>query len=355
MGVSAMTIDLGDRNDPHAQARAARQAPLLLHSLTVFAEVIGRLFDVTCPQTVIEVGVESGGASATYLDHGASTVFCIEPAPTEHMRHALAENPKLHLVEGFSPAILSDIPIGDVYVIDGDHNYATVRGELDWILANAPDAVVILHDLLWPWGRRDLYYSAAALDPADVHPNTADGPTVWHDETTPAGFVGLGHFTAAVHPGGERNGVLTAVEDALAADTTGTHELALIPAVFGLGIIFPTANEQQATKFRAALEPYHHSQLLSAMENNRIALYTRVLAMQYDIAAAADDRDDLVRQLHQHRADLDAREEDIHRLQRELAAARTTPAAATPGITRRARNKAARAARGIKLPSRAHR
>lgn len=346
-----MTIELGDRNDPHAQARAARQAPLLLHSLTVFAEVIARVFEVTTPHTVVEVGVESGGASSTYLDHGASTVYCIEPKPTEQMRQALADNPKLHLVEGFSPAVLAEIPACDIYVIDGDHNYATVRSELDWILSKAPDAVVILHDLLWPWGRRDLYYSAAALDPADVHANTDDGPTVWHDDVTPAGFVGLGQFTAAVEAGGERNGVLTAVEDALAVDGAGVHELVLIPAVFGLGIIFPTADEQQASRIRAALEPYHQSRLLAAMENNRIALYTRILAMQFDMAAGADDRDNLVSQLQQQRADLDARQDEILRLQHELTAARANLPIADTSSARRARNRAVRAVRGIELPS----
>jgi hypothetical protein len=342
-----MTIDLGDRNDPHAQARAARQAPLLLHSLTVFSEIVARVFDVIKPDTVIEVGVESGGASSMYLDHGASAVYCIEPAPSEEMRGALGRNPNLHLVEAFSPAALSEVPVGDVYVVDGDHNYAIVRAEVDWILSNAPDAVVVLHDLLWPCGRRDQYYNAAALDPAVVHPHGDDGPTVWHDEVTPAGFVGLGQFTAAVEAGGERNGVLTAVEDALAADRGGAHELALIPAVFGLGIIFPTADAEKAEKLRAALAPYNRSPLLSAMENNRIALYTRVLAMQHDMIAGAADRDELIRQLEQQRAEIQDRQDEITRLQHELAAVRANPPVSLSNISRRAVRKAGRTVRGI--------
>ena len=265
------------------------------------------------------------------------------------MRNTLADNPNLHLVEGFSPAILDDIPNGDVYVLDGDHNYATVRGELDWILAKVPDAIVILHDVLWPWGRRDLYYDANALEPGRVHENGDDGPTVWHDEVTPAGFVGLGQFTAAVEAGGERNGVLTAVEDALAAQPLGTHEFALVPAVFGLGIIYPTGDADKAERLRVALEPYNKSPLLAAMENNRIALYTRVLAMQYEMAQAADNRDELVRQLEQLRAEHHREIADLgRRHHEELAALWANPPISIRNVTRRAARKVVRGVRGLR-------
>ncbi|ORM27749.1 class I SAM-dependent methyltransferase [Williamsia sp. 1135] len=347
-----MKTEFGDRNDPHVQARAARQAPLLLHSLTLFSEVIGRIFTAAGPRTVVEVGVESGGASSIYLDHGADAVYCVEPVPTEEMRRTLGDNPDLHLIEGFSPAVLAEIPLGDVYVVDGDHNYATVRGELDWILANAPDAVVILHDLLWPWGRRDLYYNAAGLDPADVHDHGAEGPTVWHDDVTAAGFVGLGQFTAAVDAGGERNGVLTAIEDALAADPVGRHELALVPAVFGLGVIYPTGDAEKAAKLRSALEPYNGSPLLAAMENNRIALYTRVLAMQYEMAAGAIDRDDLAYRVGQLSAELQQQRDETDRLtrahQHELEALRANPPISIRNVGGRAVRKAAREVRGLR-------
>lgn len=346
-----MTTEFGDRNDPHVQARAARQAPLLLHSLTLFSEVIGRVFTAAKPQVVVEVGVESGGASSIYLDHGADAVYCIEPVPTEQMRKSLAQHPNLHLVEGFSPGILADIPLGDVYVIDGDHNYATVRGELDWILANAPDAIVILHDLLWPWGRRDLYYKASALPGGDVHDNGDDGPTVWHDDVTAAGFVGLGQFTAAVEAGGERNGVLTAVEDALAEQPADAYELALVPAVFGLGVIYPTADINKAVKLRSVLEPYNGSPLLAAMENNRIALYTRVLAMQYEMAASAVDRDELAYRVGQLDAQLQKQRDETDRLgrahQRELEALRANPPISVRNIGARAVRKAGRTVRGL--------
>ena len=69
------------------------------------------------------------------------------------------------------------------------------------------------------------------------------------------------------------------------------------------------------------------------------------------MAAGADDRDNLVSQLQQQRADLDARQDEILRLQHELTAARANLPIADTSSARRARNRAVRAVRGIELPS----
>lgn len=292
----------GTRDDPHAQARRARRQPLLLHSMELFREIFSVVFQYRTIRTVVEVGVETGQVSATYAELGAEAVHCVEPVPTEQVRSALAEHDALHLVEGYSPEVLAEVPIADLYVLDGDHNYATVRAELDWIFANAPDAVVVLHDVLWPCGRRDLYYGPGSLDDERRDASTEDGPTVWHDEVTPSGFVGAGQFTVAATAGGERNGVLTAVEDAIAE--RGGRRLEIVPAVFGLGVILRDDSELDR-RLSEALVPYTRSALLSAMENNRIALYTRVLAMQAEAVAHADEADRLVRELHDRQTEVD--------------------------------------------------
>ncbi|MBE9375116.1 class I SAM-dependent methyltransferase [Saccharopolyspora sp. HNM0983] len=279
------------RNDPHAQERAARQAPLLLHSLSLFEEIFALLFRERRIRRVVEVGVESGQVSAMYARLGAEVVHCVEPLPTEEMRANIAGHDALDLVERPSPEAFDELPVADLYVLDGDHNYAVVSRELDWITRNAPDALVVLHDVLWPWGRRDLYYQPTPLDVADRQPDGPDGPTVWHDGVTPAGFIGAGAFTNAVEAGGERNGVCTAVEDVL-AEAPGAWWLRIVPAVFGLGVL-GRAESPAAEAICAALDPIASSGLLAALENNRIALYTRVLQMQYDAAAHAGHADEL--------------------------------------------------------------
>ncbi|MFE9102709.1 class I SAM-dependent methyltransferase [Actinomadura geliboluensis] len=308
--------EAGSPADPHAQARAAREQPLLLHSMSVFRELFAAVFACREIRTVVEVGVESGQVSSLYADLGA-TVHCVEPAPGEELRAVLAADPRLNLVEGPSPDVLGDVPAADLYVLDGDHNYAVVRRELAWIMANAPDAVVVLHDVLWPCGRRDFYYQPSPLPPEDVHPATADGPTVWHDDVTPAGFVGDGVFTVAAHAGGERNGVLTAVEDAL--EEAADWRFAIVPAVFGFGILM-RSDAPGAAEIFDALRPYTSAELLAAMENNRIALYTRVLQLQYEAEARTEDANRLAETVT-------AQQREIARLRAELDRSRAETAA----------------------------
>ncbi|SNR98242.1 class I SAM-dependent methyltransferase [Actinomadura mexicana] len=313
----------GSPDDPHEQARAAREQPLLLHSMAVFRELFETLFRCRDVAVVVEVGVESGQVSALYADLGA-TVHCVEPAPGDELRAVLDGDPRLNLVEGPSPAVLPDLPVADLYILDGDHNYAVVRDELAWIMANAPDAVVVLHDVLWPCGRRDSYYQPSPVAPRDAHPATTDGPTVWHDELTPAGFVGDGAYTVAERAGGPRNGVLTAVEDAL--DEAGDWRFQIVPAVFGFGVLARAGAPGTDAVFDA-LRPYTSSRLLAAMENNRIALYTRVLQLQYEAAARTEDATRLTETVN-------AQQQEIARLTSDLDRSRTENAARSRELQR---------------------
>ncbi|WP_028663167.1 class I SAM-dependent methyltransferase [Saccharomonospora halophila] len=282
--------DIGTRDDPHAQARRARHQPLLLHSMALFREIFEIVFAHRDIRTVVEVGVESGAVSGMYAELGASTVYCIEPRPTDELRATLAGNEALRLVTTPSPRAFTELPVADLYVLDGDHNYATVHRELEWILTHAPDATVVCHDLLWPCSRRDLYYQPSTLPPEDRNPAGTDGPTVWHDELTPAGFVGMGAFTSSTRAGGDSNGVLTAVEDVLRRFGDDPWHLELVPAIFGMGVLVRRASTHCSSLMRD-LRPYSGSGLLAAMENNRIALYTRVLQLQHEAAVHARNAD----------------------------------------------------------------
>lgn len=313
---------IGSREDPHAQIRAARALPVMLHSLSALREQFEILFAHREINVVVEVGVESGQVSSLYTELGAAEVHCVDPHPSDELRATLAKNPKLHLVEGHSPAVLAELPIADLYVLDGDHNYAVVHAELSWIMANAPDAVIVLNDVLWPCARRDLYYEPSPLTGDDKHPSSADGPTVWHDELTPAGLVGLGAFTWAAQAGGERNGVLTAVEDAVAEAGADDWYLEVVPAVFGFGFVM-RKKAPGAKKIMEQLHPYTSSKLIATLEANRIALYTRVLQMQYEAVAHADEADRLAEtvtaqrhEIERLRGELERRVDEVHELRR---------------------------------------
>ena len=53
-------------------------------------------------------------------------------------------------------------------LIDGDHNWYTVLSELETIERLCDERgqgfpLVLLHDIGWPYGRRDLYYDPASI------------------------------------------------------------------------------------------------------------------------------------------------------------------------------------------------
>ncbi|WP_432515349.1 class I SAM-dependent methyltransferase [Kineococcus sp. SYSU DK001] len=316
----------GSRHDPHRQGRAAREQPLLLHSLSLFREVFELVFAHRTIRTVVEVGVESGQVSGIYAELGAERVHCVEPAPSDELRRTLAANPALELVERPSPTALADLPVADLYILDGDHNYATVRAEVEWITRNAPDAVVVLHDVLWPCSRRDFYYQPSHVPADQQFPSSEAGATVWHDELDETGFRGEGAFRFALHAGGERNGVLTAVEDAVAGADAG-WTLSIVPAVFGVGILARDGAETRA--LTQALSPYTTSELLYSLENNRIALFTRVLHLDAAMVTARQvvERQeqalqDLTRRVGELESDLRSSRAQLDREQERVRAVR---------------------------------
>jgi len=130
--------------------------------------------------------------------------------------------------------------------------------------------------------RRDSYYSIGSLPADAVHPHTYErGIVPWCDETILGGFRSEGYYAIALHKGGERNGVLTAVEDFMAV--TPGYELILVPAIFGLGLLIP-ADHPQKKDLHAILEPYDRNPLLAKLEANRIENYLEVIRLQDELA-----------------------------------------------------------------------
>ena len=266
------------REDPEAEARAAAAAPLNLHSLDAFGEVPLGILDAVRPSRIVEIGGE--GATFTkslvaWADRNDAAVLCIDPLPSDALRR-LARDSRLELVEGYSPDALKDVEPCDLYVIDGDHCYAVVRRELELIATQAPDACVMLHDVTWPCARRDFYYGPERLPADDVRPHSFSHGISIHDGamTDKGGLSGAGAMAIAETAGGERNGVMTAVED-----VRGDRELAVVPCIYGMGVLYPPA-APYASALKEFLAPYDGSALLGNLEANRLQLMDRVLKAQ---------------------------------------------------------------------------
>jgi hypothetical protein len=276
---------LSTREEPHVEADEAAALPLLLHSVGTFREILADLIDAVAPVGIAEIGGE-GGLLTQELIAGAerldASVTCIDPAPSAALAD-LAEETRLTLVRGYSPAAIDELPPSEFVVVDGDHCYAVVREETERLLTRAEQSgtptLLVFHDVCFPCGRRDYYYAPKVLDEADVHPHRFDtGMSVFsHDPVVGGGMRSRGAMGIAEVAGGERNGVLTAVEDAI--DGRSGLRLRVVPAVFGLGFVYP-ADAPWAAEADRILGPLDRSPLIARLERNRLALYATVLELQ---------------------------------------------------------------------------
>ncbi len=294
------------------------ESDLLLYSLNEFREIIRRCIEIVRPQRLLEVGGEAGHFSRTLVDWSDALqveVLVVEPYPSPALRH-LAAGGNLRLIEGKSPEALPSAGPCDVYLLDGDHNFETLAGELDTLvdLCAGRPFLALLHDVAWPAARRNMYYGVD--DRPSSGANAAcltAGVVPGHPGVAAWGFRGEGDFSIAREEGGRRNGVLSAVEAFL--ESTDGFRFLRIPCLFGLGALF-SADAPWATQIDAEVVPYHENPLLARMERNRIALYLKVLHLQDSLFAAKRELEQLREERQEEVEDLRA---EVLKLLEELA------------------------------------
>ena len=263
---------------------------LLIHSMAMFGEIIFDALNIADARTIVEIGTEAGGTSRMLADRTArvgGSLTCIDPAPRQEFTDWLAQTPGVAFIPGTSLDAIPNLSNVDAWLIDGDHNWYTVYHELTAIdrltRRDGRALFVLLHDVGWPCARRDTYYMPDRIPAEFRQPFDYDsGMVPGHAGLLPGrGFRGMGSFAAAKAEGGPRNGVLTAVEDFLEEQLDAGRELgfAEIPGVFGLGVVFDL-DAAWSGAMADLLAPFHCNSLLTALENNRLANYLRVLDYQ---------------------------------------------------------------------------
>ncbi|KJS18200.1 MAG: family 2 glycosyl transferase [Peptococcaceae bacterium BRH_c4b] len=185
-------------------------------------EIIMPLLTVTNIVNIVEIGAEHGTNTLKLLAYCKSkngVLHVIDPVPqfdVDGFRQRYGEAFKMHI--GFSLDALTGIKDYDAVLIDGDHNWYTVYNELKIVEENAEVRgefpVVFVHDIAWPYGRRDLYYYPDLIPPEYRKPYAKKGMEPGRSELLESGGYNLIYNNAAFEYG-DKNGVLTAVEDFL--------------------------------------------------------------------------------------------------------------------------------------------
>jgi hypothetical protein len=240
------------------------------HSMQNLVEIILPCLDAVGARSVVEVGAYAGDLTellVEWADGSGARVTAVDPSPQERLVQLAEERQALELVRETSLAALLRLAPADAVIVDGDHNYFTVGEELRLVAEAAGEELplLVLHDVCWPHGRRDDYYAPERI-PAEQRRPIHEGGGLHPDE--PGIRPGaLPYRGAAAREGGPRNGVLTAVEDFLAA--RDGLRLAIVPAFFGLGVVW-RADAPWAGALAELLDPWDRNPLLARLEANRV-------------------------------------------------------------------------------------
>jgi cephalosporin hydroxylase len=192
---------------------------------------------------IVEIGAWRGETTERMLDDLGpdAELDVIDPAPAfDPTGHEARFPGRYRFHRALSLDVIPTLGPVDAALIDGDHNWYTVYNELRLLAEGARRhssalPVLILHDVLWPYGRRDLYYAPEHV-PAEFR-------QPWRRAGINLGMKAL-HRAKGLNPtmcnaeeeGGPRNGVMTALEDFLGEHGRPVRRVVL-PIYFGLAII----------------------------------------------------------------------------------------------------------------------
>ena len=245
-------------------------------------ELIARLLKTAGARTILEVGADFGAHTDRLQEYcrevgGYLTIIDIGPIlasledvldqtiTTLHVRNSLDAIPEL--------------ATSDAALLDGDHNYWTVIQELELLGERAradqrPLPLILVHDVWWPYGRRDMYYDASRVPDDHVLPSDKRGIAPGVSEKQPEGHGFNEGYLCAIEEGGPRNGVLTAVEDFVAKDED--RSLTVIPAMHGLAVVTTSATPESVLELLAPFDPSSPvASLLASVERGRVMSETK--------------------------------------------------------------------------------
>ncbi len=297
-------------------------------SMEIFWTLIEPILATFPAKRICEIGVAEGVFTSRLLawgrQHGCAYVGIdpkMNPAAAGPVS-GIERAGDCEMLNDYSLAVLPALDRCDAYFLDGDHNFFTVRNELALISSAArgvgdsrPSPIVFVHDVGWPWGRRDMYYLPSVV-PAGARQIWSEtlGVSLERDELVDGGLREPGRYAISVSAGGPRNGVLTAVEDFLEGPEGKDWAAIILPIAYGLAILYQPAQPSLSAACRGRLEAVQKMAATGAgffevCEQNYLRLY---LYSEYSEQLATIASQDLQREGAAHRATL-AAYDDLHR------------------------------------------
>ena len=186
-----------------------------------------------------EVGASEGTTTKKLLRLPFETYTVVDPCFDRDLIGEFSNDPRVDVRKSLSLEALPHLEHEyDGILLDGDHNWYTVIEELRAIRDHGllrPGGYIFLHDVDWPYGRRDMYYVPDTVPAEARQPLSMKGIVRGQSPLAEQGGFNSNYYNAE-HEGGPRNGVLTGVEDFM-AENPGKYRFCRTRWNFGLGIL----------------------------------------------------------------------------------------------------------------------
>ncbi|MHB1619761.1 MAG: class I SAM-dependent methyltransferase [Sulfuricella sp.] len=228
---------------------------------------------------ICEIGALVGGNTDQLTQQGSIKITVIDPCISTDLCEKFKSHPQITMCKGLSLDFLPRFtqPF-DCILIDGDHNWYTVYHELKVIEEKAllaDGGAILLHDVSWPYARRDMYYQPETIPVEYRHPHAKQGIKYGKSTLSPDSGFNPDVYNAT-HEGGPRNGVLTAIEDFL-KEHGQDYYFFTIEKEYGLCFLI-----RKNAKKSIAMKYFFKSKYLNLKENAKRALNYRHWGSKYD-------------------------------------------------------------------------
>ena len=281
--------------------------------------VIKPLFDILQPREIVEIGADFGHNTRNILEYCHQTdsrAHIVDPVPK--FEPEVLKNEYGNVFEFYKSLSLNALPMiqhMDAVLIDGDHNWYTVYHELKLIekkcrAAGSVFPLIIVHDVAWPYARRDLYYHPDNVPEAFRMPYAQKGLVPGNHEMVDNGGLNP-HLNNAIYEHNFRSGVLTAIEDFVEESDTSLT-LMKVPGFHGLGILYSSDHEESCPLLSGFIRnlsaPDIISNILKAVERSRIE----------NLIAYEEHRNKLTSLKNTRRHEFEEHEREIKKLEKSL-------------------------------------
>lgn len=218
-----------------------------------FAETITKPYiEESKYRRLCEIGSSFGDNANELLKLADVTLDLIDPCLDADLALKYKSDVRVSVHKGISLEILPTLKGSfDCIFIDGDHNWYTVYHELKAIADNEllrVGGTIFFHDVMFPYGRRDMYYQPEMIPAEYRQPYAMKGIVQKQSALVDENGVNS-HLHNATHEGGKRNGVLTAIEDFI-KDSDDSYQFFHIKHEYGLGVMLRGNASGVFTKYK---------------------------------------------------------------------------------------------------------